>query len=194
MVLSYGNKHRLLLRYAAGFVMLAGLRFPVLGEASGTKNGVFIDLNPTMVALLYLPVDIQGFGIEAGYERDLGDNLGGMADTKYLQFSIDQSVFRLCDMGFSVRYALWKNEKTAFFTSLKIGALLYDSPYFSGGSFLTGLEISWRKILGGHFLLEPYINVSVCADDRYLMPFTVFAATELFIPGLTAGARLGVSF
>jgi hypothetical protein len=77
---------------------------------------------------------------------------------------------------------------------VKIGALLYDSPYFSGGTFLTGLEISWRKILGRHFLLEPYINVSVCADDRSLMPFTAFAVTELLIPGFNAGARLGFSF
>jgi hypothetical protein len=175
-------------------MLLAGPLFPVFGEASGSKNGVFIDFNPAIVALLYLPVDIKGFGVEAGYERDLGRNWGGMADTKYFQFSIDKSVFRLWDIGLYLRYALWKNEKNTFFTSLKIGALLYDSPYFNGGSFLTGLEISWRKILRGHFLFEPYINVSVCADDRYLMPFTAFAATELFIPGFAAGARLGVSF
>jgi hypothetical protein len=139
-------------------------------------------------------MDIQGFGIEAGYERDLGRNFGGMADAKYLRLSVGQSIFCVLDTGIHVRYMLWKNEKSAFFTSVKIGALLYDSPYLSGGTFLTGLEISLRRILGRHFLLEPYVNVSVCADDRYLMPFAVFAATELLVPGFTAGARLGFSF
>jgi hypothetical protein len=181
-------------RCLAAAVLLAGPLFPASGEAPGQKNCLFMDLNPAIVALLYLPMDIRGFGIEGGYERNLGRNFGAMTDTKYLCFSIDDSVFRLWDLSVQARYALWKNEKNAFFTSVKIGALLYDSPYFSGGTFLTGLEISWRKILGRHFLLEPYINVSVCADDRHLMPFTAFAATELFIPGFNAGARLGFSF
>jgi hypothetical protein len=153
-----------------------------------------MDLNPAIVALLYLPMDIQGFGIEAGYERDLGRNFGGMAGAKYLHFSVDRSIFRVLDTGIHVRYMLWKNETSAFFTSVKIGALLYDSPYVSGGTFLTGLDISWRRILGRHFLFEPYIAVSVCADDRYLMPFTAFAVTELLVPGFTAGERLGFSF
>jgi hypothetical protein len=174
--------------------LLAGPLAPAFGEEGGQKNCVFMDLNPAIVALLYLPVDIRGFGIEGGYERDLGRNFGALADIKYLYFAIDDSVFRLWDLGVQVRYALWKNEKSAFISSVKIGALLYDSPYFSGGTFLTGLEISWRKMLGRHFALEPYINVSVCADDRILMPFTAFAVTELYIPGFNAGARLGFAF
>jgi hypothetical protein len=168
--------------------------FSVFGEAPGTKNGIFLDFNPTIVALLYLPVDIRGFGIGAGYQRDLGRNFGAMADTNYMGLSIDGEDFRLWDIGLHARYALWKDEKRAFLVSAKIGALLYDSPYFKGGTFLTGLEISWKKILGKHFLLEPYINVTVCADDRYLMPFAAFAATELLIPGFVAGARLGFLF
>jgi hypothetical protein len=174
--------------------LLAGPPFSAFGEEPMPKNGVFVDPNPGIIALLYLPADIKGFGIEGGYERDLGRNFGAMASAKYLRLFIDDSVFRLWDIGVHARYALWENDKNAFFTSVKIGALLYDSPYFSGGTFLTGLEISWRKILRGHFLIEPYINVSVCADDRHLMPFTAFAVTELFIPGFNAGARLGFAF
>jgi hypothetical protein len=160
----------------------------------GGENGVFLDFNPTIVALLYIPAEITGFGIGAGYERDLGRNFGAMADTSYMGLSVDGGDFRLWNIGLHARYMLRRDDKKSFIVSAKIGALLYDSPYFKGGTFLAGLELSWRKILWKHFLLEPYVNVTVCADDRYLMPFSVFALTEVFIPGFTAGVRLGFAF
>ncbi|MDR1903464.1 MAG: hypothetical protein LBQ88_14460 [Treponema sp.] len=162
--------------------------------ADPPKNGIFLDLNPSILALVYLPMDMKAFGLEAGYERDISGRFGGMIDVKYLRISVEEILFQVWDISLYGRYALWRDEKSTFFTSFKFGALLYDSPYYQGGSFLTGLEISWRKILRAHFLLEPYINISVCADDRHLMPFTAFALTEHLIPGFNTGVRFGISF
>jgi hypothetical protein len=91
------------------------------------------------------------------------------------------------------RYAVWTN-RGIFVISAKLGALIYNSPYYQGGSFVTGLEMGWRYRIGGHFVVEPYLGCDVCADDRYLMPFTVSSLTELLIPGFNAGVRLGIGF
>lgn len=82
----------------------------------------------------------------------------------------------------------------AFFSALKMGALLYTSPYYEGGTFTVGIELGLRRRIGARFMIEPYILCAVFADDRYLMPFTMETLTELLLPGFKAGVRFGVVF
>ena len=169
--------------------------FPLEGAAQGReepRNILFTDLNVPLLALVYYPTGIEGFGLELGYERLLPLRFSGMANIKYLQLSLAGALFRIWHLGLYGRYAVWTG-RSAFITSVKLGALLYDSAYYRGGSFVTGLEISWRRRFGG-FVVEPYLGCDVCADDRYLMPFAVSALPELLIPGLSAGVRLGIGF
>jgi hypothetical protein len=166
------------------------------GTAGGEKHG-FVDLNPTLLALFYLSLGthlVEGFGFELGYERDLSRNFACMGDVKYLRLSQGGVDFHVGDIGLYGRYRLWHGAGSAFFTSLKAGALLYSSPYFSGGTFVTGIEISWKYVFGAHLVLEPYISHSVSTEDRHIMPFTFLAITELLVPGFTAGIRLGFAF
>ncbi|MDR1307371.1 MAG: hypothetical protein LBK74_07335 [Treponema sp.] len=184
-----------------GFLWLSC--FPVSGTAqdSGTiqeqkeqRNAVFTDLNPPLLALLYFPTGIKGYGLEMDYERLLFPRFASMVSVKYLHFSLSGALFQVWNLGFLGRYMVWKTDKNAFITSLKLGAMFYDSPYYRGGTFMTGLEISWRRRFGRHFVMEPYLGCDVCADDRYLMPFTVSVLTELLIPGFIAGVRFGIGF
>jgi hypothetical protein len=116
MILSYytGNGAVFCFRCFAVAALLAGPLFPAFGEDPGPQNCVFMDLNPVILALLYLPMDIEGLGIEGGYARDLGRNFGAMLDAKYLHFSIEDSIFRLWDLGVHGRYVLWSNKKKRF--------------------------------------------------------------------------------
>ncbi|MDR0597775.1 MAG: hypothetical protein LBG14_04645 [Treponema sp.] len=180
--------------FLLGFLLLCC--FPPLGKAQNReepRNTIFTDLNAPLLALVYFPTGIEGFGLELGYERLLPRGFAGMVSIKYLHFSLTGALFEVWDMGLYGRYTLWTG-RTSFITSAKLGALLYDSPYYQGGSFLMGLEISWRHRPGWHFMVEPYFGCDVCADDRHLMPFTVSGLTELLIPGFSAGVRLGLGF
>jgi hypothetical protein len=150
-------------------------------------------LNAPLLALLYFPTGVEGFGLELGYERLLPRRFAGMASVKYLHFSFAGALFQVWNIGLYGRYALQAG-RSAFVASAKLGALLYDSPYYRGGSFVTGLEISFRRRLGRYFVAEPYIGCDVCADDRYLMPFAASALTEILLPGFSAGVRLGIGF
>jgi hypothetical protein len=184
-----------------GLILLLGLSllccFPVSGAAQDRKepqNAVFTDLNAQLLALLYLPTGIKGYGLELDYERLLVPRFALMAGVKYLHFSLSGYLFQVWNISLHGRYMIWKTDRNAFITSMKIGALIYDSPYFQGSTFMTGLEISWRRRFGRYFVMEPYLGCDVSADDRYLMPFTMSALTELLIPGFSAGARLGINF
>jgi hypothetical protein len=182
------------LAIVAALALLSGARISGQ-ERREAKNAFFVDLNPTLLALFYLPLGtVEGFGFELGYERDLSRTFSCMGDVKYLRLSQGGADFHVGDIGLYGRYRLWRVAGSAFFTSLKAGALLYSSPYFSGGTFVTGIEISWKYVFGARFVLEPYISSSVSADDRHIMPFTYLAITELFVPGFTAGLRLGFAF
>ncbi|MDR2211520.1 MAG: hypothetical protein LBO65_08690 [Spirochaetaceae bacterium] len=158
------------------------------------RNVVFTDLNAPMLALFYLPTGIEGYGLELGYERILpGDRFSGMVSVKYLHFSLTGALFEVWNIGLYGRYLI-PTERSILVTSVKLGALIYDSPYYGGSTFLMGLEISWKHRPGRHFMLEPYIGCDVSADDRYIIPFTVSALTEFMTPGLNAGLRLGIGF
>jgi hypothetical protein len=194
MILSYVHPlRRRSLALLLGFLGLCG--FPLTGAAQDReerRNIFFTDLNLPLLALIYYPTGIEGFGLELGYERLLPRRFSGMANVKYLRLSLAGTLFQVWNLGLHGRYAI-RTGRSAFVASAKLGALLYDSPYYRGGSFVTGLEISWRRRLGG-FVAEPYLGCDVCADDRYLMPFAVSALTELLIPGFSAGVRLGIGF
>jgi hypothetical protein len=150
-------------------------------------------LNAPLLALVYFPTGIEGFGLELGYERLLPRGFAGMASVKYLHFSSAGALFQVWNCGLYGRYFIQAG-RSAFVASAKLGALLYDSPYYRGGSFVMGLELGFRSRPGGFFVVEPYIGCDVCADDRYLMPFTVSVLTEILIPGFSAGVRLGIGF
>ena len=169
--------------------------FPFAGaaqERGESRNIIFTDLNTPLLALAYYPAGIEGFGLELGYERLLPRGFAGMVNAKYLHLSLAGALFQVWDLGLYGRYAVWTG-RSAFIVSVKLGALLYDSAYYQGGSFVTGLELSWRH-RPCRYVVEPYFGCDVCADDRYLMPFTVSALTELLIPGCSAGVRLGIGF
>ncbi|MDR3173334.1 MAG: autotransporter outer membrane beta-barrel domain-containing protein [Treponema sp.] len=192
MVLSHFSRRRLAL--FLGLPLLWCL--PVPGAAQDRReprNTIFTDLNAPLLALVYFPAGIKGFGLELGYERLLPRHFAGMASVRYLRLSLAGTLFQAWDIGLYGRYRVWAG-RGVFVSSAKLGALLYDSPYYRGGSFLAGLEISWKYRPGGRFVLEPYLGCNVCADDRYLMPFTVFSLTEILIPGFSAGVRLGIGF
>jgi hypothetical protein len=151
-------------------------------------------LNPPIIAWFYLPLELRGFGLEGGYTRDLPQGFALMGDVSFLSLSQWDADFRTWDMALYGRYAITETRAAAFFVSVKTGALLYTSPYYRGATFVSGIELSMRRRIGGHFMVEPYAAYNVCADDRHLMPFTMGALTELLIPGFKLGARFGAIF
>ncbi|MDR1216174.1 MAG: hypothetical protein LBK25_05800 [Treponema sp.] len=178
------------LRFFLWFFLLCGF---LHGEPQ-KGNTIFLDLNPSLLALFYLPLDIEGFGIEFGYLRDLPRGFALMGDIAFLSLSQWGADFSVWDLSLCGRYTMVEKGAVAFFSALKMGALLYTSPYYEGGTFTVGIELGLRRRIGARFMIEPYILCAVFADDRYLMPFTMETLTELLLPGFKAGVRFGVVF
>jgi hypothetical protein len=199
MVLSYIHKHfprTLRVLGILGILWFLFLPFHVHSQPQETigKNTVFTDMNLPLLSLFYYPTGIKGFGLELGYERTVSKNFALMLDAKHLRLSSANTHFYIWDIGLYGRYVLWRTGSSAFLTSVKLGTLLYDSPYFQGGTFMIGIDISWKYHIFKHVVLEPYISCTVSADDRHIMPFASTALTELLIPGFNAGLRAGFAF
>jgi hypothetical protein len=152
---------------------------------------IFIDLNPPLLALFYLPLGVEAFGVELGYLREFSRRFALGGDAAFLRLSQWGADFEVWDIRLCARYTAGG---AGFFSALELGALLYASPYYSGGTFAVGVELGFRRRVAARLVMEPYVSCTVSADDRYLMPFTKESLTELLLPGFKAGLRLGAVF
>jgi hypothetical protein len=152
---------------------------------------IFIDLNPELVSLSFLQIGVSGFGLEIGYERIVAGGFSLLGDIKTVQLSMSDTRFSVWDISISGRYYLFKKK---IFTNMRLGTLLYQSPYYEGWMLNIGIDVGWKFTIKSHLILEPYFGCNVYSDDKFIMPFTVTSLSEFVIPGFITGMRIGLGF
>lgn len=169
---------------------------PLFSQNPGAsvKNIITVDINPELTAIFFNVSRVKGFGLGAGYERVLTDHVSLKAGFSTVYLSLYDVNFLTMDFRLSGRFYLLGTAPAGWFVEAAAALLRYSSPYEQGFMGSLGMAAGWKLIIAGHFSLEPYLGLNIYTGDKFLMPFTMTAVSELIMPGFILGMNIGWSF
>ena len=176
-------------------VCAAGPLSPLFAQdRPAVKNTITVDINPELTAIYFNVSAVNGFGLGAGYERVLTRHVSLKVGFSAVYLSLYEVDFFTMDFRLSGRFYPLGTAPARWFVEAGAALLRYSSPYERGFMGSLGMAAGWKSIIAGHFSLEPFVGINVYTGDKFLMPFTMTAVSELIMPGFILGMNIGWSF